>query len=316
MKIRTIFFGSGEFAVPIFQSLLEDDFLDLRSVITQPDKPSGRKKVLTPVPVKAYVESVSRDVKIYTPSSYRKEQEQILNEERPELIIVADYGQLLPEFTINYPKYKCLNVHGSLLPDLRGAVPIQLAILNGYKKTGVSIPVMTTGLDDGPIVARDKQEIDPEDTTATLKKKLANKGAKLLVEILPRWIDGQIIPEGQDPSKVTIADKSLIAKEVAQIYAKTNINQAERMIRAFNPWPIVWCDLIVKDKRFRMKIFSAKITNREVEGNKGEIVKSDKQLFLCLEDGVLELVQIQIEGKKIGGGDEYRYLADMGAVIK
>jgi methionyl-tRNA formyltransferase len=316
MKIRTIFFGSGEFAVPILEALLGADFLDVSAVITQPDKPVGRKQNLTPVPVKAYLEGLSQNVKIYTPSIYRKEQEQILGEERPELIIVADYGQLLPEFTINYPKYKCLNVHGSLLPDLRGAVPIPLAILKGYEKTGVSIPVMTTGLDDGPVVAKVEQEIESEDTTATLKFKLANRGAILLVEVLPGWIDGIVIPTEQDASKATFADKSLIAKEVAQIHADTTVSEAERMIRAFNPWPIVWCDLAVKDKRLRMKIFSAKITDSEVEGSKGEIVKSDKKLFVRLEDGVLELLQIQIEGKKVGGTNEYAYLADIRAVIK
>lgn len=316
MKIRTIFFGSGEFAVPILEALLAADFIDLSAVVTQPDKPVGRRQELTPVPVKAFIESLSTNVKIYTPLLYRKEQEQILNEERPDLIIVADYGQLLPEFTINYPKYKCLNVHGSLLPDLRGAVPIPLAILRGYEKTGVSIPVMTTGLDDGPIIANAELKIDPDDTTATLKLKLAKMGAELLIEVLPKWINGQVVPQEQDSAKSTIADKSLIAKELAQIHPGISVNVAEKMIRAFNPWPVVWCDLVVKDKNLRMKIFSARKADSGVAASKGKIFKSDKKLFVQLEDGVLELLQIQIEGKKIGGANEYGYLSDIQAVIK
>lgn len=310
-KIKTLFFGSGEFAVPILEQLLNFEFVDVAAVVTQPDKPAGRKQQLQPVPVKDLLEKFYPQVPVYIPALYRVEQEEILDTEKPELIIVADYGQILPESTINYPKYKCLNVHGSLLPDLRGAVPIPLAILNGYKKIGVSIPIMTAGLDDGPVVASSEREIEPDDTTLTLKQKLAEDGAKLLIEILPAWIAGELAPVPQDETKATIADKSLISKDKARFGSDITVVQLDRMVRAFNPWPVAWCEVEINKQKKRLKVFSAKVVERDSKPFVGKIKKSGKGVQIILSDGALELVELQLEGKTIGRAEEYRYLDEV-----
>ena len=308
-KIKTLFFGSGDFAVPILEGLIDNEFVELVGVVTQPDKPAGRDKEDRSVPVKELIKKINWSGKLFTPKLYRIEQEEILNSTKPEIIIVADYGQLLPEFTINYPKYKCLNVHGSLLPDLRGAVPIPIAILNGYKVTGVSIPVMTVGLDDGPVVASRECEISDEDDTSSLKLKLANIGASLLLEMLPSWVKGEINAEVQDESKATFAGKELISKDKARFDSTFELLQVDRMVRAFYPWPIAWCELNFNGKVVRLKIYEAKVSKEFHNEEIGEMVREGKSLFLRLEGGALELQKIQLEGKKIGSSEDYLYLA-------
>jgi methionyl-tRNA formyltransferase len=307
-KVRTIFFGSGEFAVPILEGLLSMESVDVVAVVTQMDKPAGRNQELKPVPVKDKIDKKYPELKVYTPVKYRLEQKEILEIEKPDLIIVADYGQILPEFTINYPRYKCLNVHGSILPDLRGAVPIPVAILKGYEKTGVSIPIMTTGLDDGPVLAMTEVDIDKSDTTESLKTKLAQSGAELLERTLPQWLHGKLVPLEQNEEKATIADKTLIEKSKAQITKDTSAETADRMVRAFYPWPVAWCEIELNGKVQRLKIFETKISEVTIHNDTGKISRDGKQLLLNLENGTLELLDLQLEGKKRGMSNEYLFL--------
>ena len=307
-KVRTMFFGSGEFAVPILAQLLNMDALEVVAVVTQMDKPAGRNQELKPVPVKEMINNDFPALKVYTPIKYRLEQEEILESEKPELIVVADYGQILPQFTINYPKYKCLNVHGSLLPYLRGAVPIPIAILEGYEKTGVSIPIMTEGLDDGPVLASKEVSIDEIDTTESLKQKLAQQGAQLLVETIPLWLEGKLTPIAQDESKATIADKTLIEKEKAKITPEIQPDRVLRMVRAFYPWPIAWCEIELNGKVLRLKIYSAKNVVNTMHFEANNISRDGKKLLLNLENGSLELLELQLEGKMRAGSNDYLYL--------
>ncbi|MCA9380077.1 methionyl-tRNA formyltransferase [Candidatus Dojkabacteria bacterium] len=309
-KIRTMFFGSGEFAVPILEGLLSMESVNLVAVVTQMDKPAGRNQDLKPVPVKEILNKKYPDLKVYTPVKYRVEQEAILENEKPEIIVVADYGQILPELTINYPKFKCLNVHGSILPDLRGAVPIPIAILKGYKKTGVSIPIMTVGLDDGPVLAMTEVEIDDTDTTESLKIKLAKAGAELLERTLPQWINGKLVPLEQNEKKATIADKTLIEKSKAQITKDTTAETADRMVRAFYPWPVAWCEIEMNGKAQRLKIFKAKISENITNSDIGKIYRDGKRLILNLNNGSIELLNLQLEGKKRAGNNDYLYLSE------
>jgi len=308
-KVTTVFFGSGSFAVKILEALLIADFINLAAVITQQDKPAGRAQEITSSPVKEFLLKEKFTGQIYQPEKLAEQAEHILQQSKPELIIVADYGQILPEKIINYPKYKCLNVHGSLLPGLRGAVPIPMAILKGYKKTGVSILVMTTGLDDGPVIASRELVLADTDTTETLKEKLAILGAELLLKILPDWIAGKITPVPQDQTKVTIADKSELTKDKARITPDTEVVLAERMVRAFYPWPVAWTEVSVNGKKLRLKIFKAQLS-AESFPEKGKIYRKAKQLFLCLTNGSLELVELQLEGKKKDNASNYLFLAN------
>lgn len=305
--VKTIFFGSGSFAVKIFEGLLKLPFLDVTAVVTQPDKPAGRDKKLTPCPVMEAVLKRKYQGKVYQPVKLKDFAIKILDETQPEFILVADYGQIIPPSIIDYPKFKCLNVHGSLLPDLRGAVPAQMAILRGYTKTGVTIPVMTPGLDDGDIVAQQEIYIMPDDDTFTLRMHLAEVGNNLLKQILPLWFEGSIEAMPQDQSKATSTKQSDIAKEKAQITRETSMLHAERMTRAFRPWPVAWLEVKINGKVKRIKIYETSFTST-VSQTPFQIFKEYKKLYLALKDGVLELQKLQMEGKKLGNAEDYLYL--------
>lgn len=306
-KVKTVFFGSGNFAVKILQGILKMPFLDVVAVVTQPDKPAGRKQELTPCPVMQSIIEQGLQISVYKPEKLRKVASEILEATKPDFILVADYGQMIPAMIIEYPKYKCLNVHGSLLPDLRGAVPAQMAILRGLKTTGVSIPVMTPGLDDGDIVASRSADILADDTAIKLRLRLADIGIELLEEVLPKWFSGDIKALPQDETKATVTWQTDIAKEKAQITATTTAETAERMIRGFNPWPIAWIETTLQGKPKRVKIYQAKL-HPEFNFTIGQFVKHEKRLFLGLNGGSLELLEVQMEGKPLQSGKEALFL--------
>ena len=322
-KTATIFIGAGKFATKILDNLLKADFLEIQAVITQPDKQSGRKKQLTPPPVKKFLQNsvndIPKDIPLLQPEKLGTESEEILNMYKPELIIVADYGQMIPANIIDYPKFKCLNVHGSLLPKYRGAVPVAMAILNGDKTTGVSIPIMTYKLDDGAVISSKSENILPTDTTYTLRIRLADIANVMINEVIPQWISGKIEPDTQDESQASFTWQSDIAKEKAQIKLDTPFIQAERMIRAFSPWPVAWIKLMFGGKEKRLKIFKSEISERQNKEEDiykaGMIFKENKKLFLMLRNGVLELKEIQLEGKNIIGGSDGLFL-DKAAMIE
>lgn len=278
-KVKTLFIGSGIFAVEILKGILSAAGVELLGVITQPDKPAGRKHVLTPSPVANYIQGNTDLVAlpVLYPVKLKDEAENIVGQFKPELVIVADYGQIIPDSIINYPKYKCLNVHGSLLPDLRGAVPIPMAILKGYEETGISIPIMTSKMDDGDIVAFQKEQIRADDTTESLKARLAVIGANLVVQVLPDWVNGNIKPIAQDESKATFTWQKDIAKEKAQILPDTSPELANRMVRAFYPWPVAWCNIDDGRSTFRLKIIQAQIDRNAVNTAGLRFIKVQKE---------------------------------------
>ena len=300
-KVKTLFIGSGTFAVEILKGVLSSSGIELVGVVAQPDKPAGRKKVLTPCPVTEY-STKSHLPNVFKPLKLEADAGQILEEAKPELVIVTDYGQIIPNLIINYPKYKCLNIHGSLLPDLRCAVPIPISILKGYKETGISIPIMTSKMDDGDVIAFQKEKIKSDDTTESLKERLAMIGAKLLLKTVPDWVAGKIKPTPQDESKATYTWQKDISKEKAQITPEIPAELAEKMVRAFYPWPIAW--FYVSNKKFGkqiVKIFKARFIPEDqilhdVPGM-AEIIKGNDGLLISLKGGGLELLEIQMEGK-------------------
>ena len=336
-KIPTIFFGAGNFAVKILENLLNpnspiSETIDIVAVVTQPDKEAGRKKELTPPPVKLFLQnshvSTERSIPLLQPASLRFESANILEKFKPELIIVADYGQIIPNNIIDFPKYKCLNIHGSILPKYRGAVPAAMAILNGDKTTGVSIPIMTYKLDDGAVIGSKEIDILDSDTTYSLRMRLAIVGNELLNEILPKWINGNIEPKPQDESNATFTWEKDIDKEKAFVTLDMPTDKVERMIRAFSPWPIAWVKLNIDGKVKRLKIYKASLSkslvgigavvadsqSQDMLGNlapqeAGKIFKYNKSLYLKFDDGgILELQEIQLEGKKVLPSKEYLFL--------
>jgi methionyl-tRNA formyltransferase len=315
-KVRTVFIGAGNFAVEILKALQASEIIELIGIVTQPDKPAGRKQILTPCPVRELVASDKKlkEIELFQPEKIKVVAENILNQTKPELIIAADYGQILPKSVIDYPKYKCLNVHGSLLPDLRGAVPTPMAILKGYNVTGVSIPIMTPGLDDGPVLALREEKISQEDTTATLRPRLARIGGELLVEILPKWLSGEIQAVPQDEKLATFTRQNDIAKDKAQITKDTKAEVAERMVRAFNPWPVAWCNICLGTKTVRLKIYEASLCIEDAVpiATIGQLYRKNKEIALQLNGGNLIMKRVQVEGKGISEGNQTLFLAGAG----
>lgn len=306
--IRTLFVGTGEFAIPVLDCVCNAASVDVVAVVTQPDKPVGRKQEVLPGPLGKWVAENKPDIPIYKPESLRQSADTILGETTPQLIIVAAYGQMVPSVMLDFPKHKCLNIHGSLLPKLRGAVPVPMAILQGLDRTGVSVQVMVEELDAGPLLASWECDVLPTDTTESLKNKLANLTVQKLPALLDDWVKGEISLVPQDSSQATFCYQADISKDKAQITFDTSVIAAERMVRAFYPWPIAWLELPGGQ---RLRIFNAAVADVANPQRYG-LFSQGKSLFLSLHDGVLELSEVQLEGKLRKPASEYLYLAKNG----
>ena len=199
-KLRVVFMGTPNFAVPVLENLIENTNVEL--VVTQPDAFVGRKKVLTPSPVKA--KALENNIEVFNPNKIREEYDRIL-EVNPDIIITCAYGQIIPKILLDLPKYKCVNVHASLLPKYRGGAPIHASLLNGDEYTGITIMYMAEGMDDGNIITQEKIRIEDNDNINTLSDKLSKLGAKLLIETLPSILDGTCDSIKQNENEVTFA---------------------------------------------------------------------------------------------------------------
>jgi methionyl-tRNA formyltransferase len=302
-KVRTLFIGSGNFGIPTLEALSKLEFIDLVGILTQPDKPSGRKMEMTPTPIKEFSTKNLSSLPIRQPIKFKLEAEQLMDEFKPELIIVAAYGQIISQSVLDYPKYGALNLHGSLLPLLRGAVPVNMAILQGFKETGVTLQKMVFKMDAGDIVKSEKIKLGNGETCETLMGKLGQLASIIIIQNLKRYIDGEIQLIPQDESKATFCFKEDISKEKAEIKFSTDIVQAERMVCAFYPWPISW----FKQGNKLVKIYKAKIHN-STSNSEFKLIKEGKSLILQLQNGSLELLELQLEGKKRDLSQNYLYL--------
>lgn len=291
-KIRIVFMGTMEFAVPILKAL--DEQYDVVQVITQPDRPFGRKQELKPSAVKAY--ALSRNLPVFQPEKIRKEYQPVLAL-NPDLIVVAAFGQMIPKILLDFPKYKCINVHASLLPKYRGGSPMQKSITSGDAETGVTIMYMAEKMDAGDLLAQKSIPILESDTLGSLEEKLAILGSDLLMETLPKVIDGTIIPVPQDESKVTFAYN--IKREEEFVDFSKTAKAIFDHVRGFNPRPIA-CARIDGTE---MKLYDVKPVYEDMNLYSdcafGEIVKITKSdVFVKAAGGLIALKNIQLEGKK------------------
>jgi methionyl-tRNA formyltransferase len=307
-KIKTLFIGTSEFAATILDTLLSHESIHLIGVVTQPDKPLGRKQILTPTPVRKYLLGNGVQIPVETPERIKLMSSEILEKYKPELIIVAAYGQIIPKNILDYPKYGCFNIHGSLLPELRGAVPVHMAILLGLKTTGVTLQRMVMAMDAGNIVLKKEINISEDETTESLMMKLAKLGSDLIQEFVPKLISGNLEEKEQDENEATFCYQSDILKEKAEITFETDVKASERMVRAFYPWPIAWIKL--NDGKI-LKIYKANLHKEGLSGqNTLSLKREGNKLLLYLRNGVLELLEVQLEGKKRDTAKNYFYLAE------
>lgn len=298
-KLTTIFLGSDNFAVTILENLKINKDLEIKAVITQPDKEAGRKKELTPPPVKIFV--LKNNWPIYQPEKIKDPDfVKQLAKIKPDLIIVAAYGQLLSETIINLPKFGCLNIHASLLPKYRGASPIQAALMNGDSETGVTLMKMDKGMDTGAIIAQDKIKIDSSDNYFTLEKKLADLGANLLTKTLPLYIKNQIEIKPQDNNKASYV------KILTKADGLINFNQPAKTIeakwRALINWPGIFCEWQGK----KIKLLKIKIDEQlNPLLPVGQLYSAENKLVVnCAEDALI-LEEVQLEGKNPVPGKDF-----------
>lgn len=232
---RVVFMGSPQFALPALRALAEN--YQVVGVVTQPDRPAGRGQQVTPPPVKVLAQElglpVTQPIRLRDPQAIEQ-----LKAWQPDLIVVAAYGQILPPDVLNLPHWGCLNIHASLLPRWRGATPIQHAILAGDAETGVTIMKMDEGLDTGPILSQRAIPITPDENAETLSEKLAKLGATLLLETLPEYLSGHLLPRPQPAEGVTLAPR--LKKEDGLLDFSRPALELERRVRAFFPWPGAW----------------------------------------------------------------------------
>ena len=297
--MRVVFMGTPDFAVDCLDILVENGH-DVVGVFSQPDKPQGRKQIMTPPAVKARALELGLDV--YQPVSFKdSEAAELLEKLAPELIVVVAYGKLIPQRVLDIPKYGCINVHASLLPKLRGAAPIQWSVINGEKETGVTTMQLDAGLDTGDILLVKKTEIEPNETSGELFDRLKVLGAELLIETINAILDGTLNPIKQDDSQSTYA--SMLDKKLSPVDWTKTAKQVHDHIRGLEPWPVA--TTVINEKI--VKLYGSRLAGT-YNKQAGEVVKADNELVVCCGDGnAVSITQIQAQGKnKLNAADFLR----------
>jgi methionyl-tRNA formyltransferase len=310
--LRIIYMGTPTFAVPALETLIAgskpglilQDGYEIVTVITRPDKPSGRGKEIVYSPVKQI--ALSQDIPVWQPGSLRRQENiEMLAAYQSDLHIVAAFGQILPQAVLDLPRYGTLNIHASLLPKYRGVSPISEAILQGDTETGVTIMLINAGVDTGPILLQSKIPIVEDDTTGSLTTKLAALGAITLLEALPLWVEGKITPQTQDERFVS--HTHMLHKEDGKIDWSLSADVLARKVRAFTPWPGAYSNW---NNRL-LKIISAHTVqvDRGSEARAGTISlrkeNGVQKLAVATGNGLFIIEKLQLEGKKVMSADEF-----------
>ncbi len=283
-KTKTIFFGTQDFAATILQGLLDSDVVSVDLVFTQPDRKTGRKQTVEESPVKKLAKKYN--IPVEQPESLKSYK---LSAISYQLGIVAQYGLIIPKYIIDSLPKGMINVHGSILPKYRGASPIQTALTNGEKETGVTIMLMDEKMDHGPILSQKSMPIDPNDTYTTLAHKMAAEGVILLLNTLPEYLNGNLKAQTQDEEKATFT--KLLTKEDGLVdFHKTN-EEIHNQYRGLTPWPGVWC--VRNDKRLKL----LKIAKSDKTLPAGEPLAENKRIFIGCASGSIEILELQLEGK-------------------
>ena len=302
--MRIVYMGTPEFAAVALDAIVKEH--EVVAVITQPDKPQGRNRKLVPTPVK--VKAQAYDIPVYQPVKIREEESvQMIRDYNPDVIVVAAYGQILPESILNIPKYGCINIHASLLPKYRGAAPIERAIIDGEVMTGVTTMYMEKGLDTGDMIEKVEVPITGEDTGASLHDKLAEAGAALILTTLAKLEAGTVTRTKQDDAQSCYA--AILTKELGRMDFTRPAVELERLIRGLNPWPCAYTTIDGKN----VKLYKAEVINLDAQMRQtlqekseqilafapGEIVEVAKKYFvIACGEGALRVRNLQPEGKK------------------
>ena len=284
--MKIVFMGTPDFAVPALKMLAREH--EVAAVFTQPDKPVGRKQILTPPDVKVCANELG--IPVFQPASMKTEEAlELLRRFSPDVAVVAAYGQILPKAVLDVPRLGCVNIHGSLLPKYRGAAPIQQAVLDGEEVTGVTTMLMDVGLDTGDILMKRETRIGENETSAELFDRLAVLGGELILDTLSALEKGELTPQKQDESLATHTKK--IDKSLCPVDFTKPAREVHNLIRGLYSWPIATAE--IGDRR--VKIYSSRLADNS---GKAGMILSVKPLIVACGEGAVELLELQPEGKK------------------
>lgn len=292
--MRIVFIGTPDFAVPCLRKLVEEKY-NVVAVVTQPDRPNGRKKQLAAPPVKEA--ALLLGLPVLQPEKLKVDGVQDILDYKPDLIVTAAFGQILPKELIEYPAYGCINVHASLLPQYRGGAPIHKSIIDGQTETGVTIMYMVEKLDAGDMLSQVRVPIEDTDNVGTMHDKLSRAGAKLLLETIPKLLDGTIQPIPQDEAKVTYAWN--IKREDERLDWTRSARELFNHVRGLYPWPVAYT--VVEGDNQTVKVWAASVLMEDTTNHQepGTILSvAPEGIDVQTGQGVLRLTHIQPAGKK------------------
>lgn len=290
--MKIVFMGTPDFAVPTLEALIRGGH-KVQAVVTQPDKPKGRGKAVLMTPVKE--KALEHQIPVYQPVRIKKDDEffEVLKGLNPDAIVVTAFGQILPERILNLPKYGCFNVHASLLPKYRGAAPIQWAVINGDKESGVTTMLMDIGMDTGDMLEKIVVTLDPKETGGSLFDRLSEAGGELILSTLEKAENGSLVRTKQPEEGVTYA--GMLDKALGKIDWTKSAEEIERLIRGLNPWPSAYTSYDGKT----VKLWDADVVSEETGEPAGTIVHVTKHGFqVQTGNGLLQINELQLEGKK------------------
>lgn len=293
--MKIIFMGTPDFAAASLEALIASRH-EIQAVVTQPDKPKGRKGELTPPPVKVIAKR--EGIKVYQPLKVRDEEfVKTLRAYNPDVMVVVAFGQIIPLSILKMPKYGCVNIHGSLLPKYRGAAPIQWAVLDGEKETGITTILMDEGIDTGDILLKKTIKIDADETSGSLFDKLMALGAKTILETLDELEKGNLTPTKQGESPTAYA--KMLTKAMGLIDFTKPAKELDCFVRGMDPWPSAYTLLAGKT----LKLWKVRAVERG--GKAGSVIGIDKESFtIACGEGAIEVLEVQLEGKKrMSAGD-------------
>ena len=293
--MRIIFAGTSQFGIPTLEKLLSLNY-QLATVVTQPDKPVGRKQVLTPSPIKVW--ALKHNIPVEQPEKIGQLQTQI-SDLKPDLLLVAAYGQIIPKAILDLPRFGSINIHGSLLPKYRGASPIQSAILNGDKETGITLIKMDEQMDHGPIIAKEVLRLSGIETFPELYEKLSHVSAELVSKALPEWFSGRVKAAEQIHTHATYT--KLLKRDDGRLDWSSNAREIDQKIRALNPEPGTYTTLDGKT----VKILAAETLNESKIELPGKIYNRSGELAVKCLDGSILIKELQPEGKKPMSGKDF-----------
>lgn len=297
--MKIVYMGTPDFAVAPLRAMAEAGY-EISAVVTQPDKPKGRGKVMMPTPVKE--EALRHKIPVYQPLKVREPDFlETLKEIAPDIIVVAAFGQIIPKAILTLPPFGCINIHASLLPKYRGAAPIQQAVIDGEKESGVTIQKMGEGIDTGDMIAKASVILSPDETGGSLFDKLSALGADLLVKTLPSVFDGTAVYEKQ-PEESPTPYAAMITKQMGLLDFTKGAQVLERLIRGLNPWPSAYTFLNGKT----LKVWKSSVSEEKCSSMPGTVVRTDKKgIYVACGENVLVLEEIQLEGKKRMDADAF-----------